>query len=75
MEVQKQSYRNTGERWDPFNTFAKYVVLQAKLSQGNGFHVWYTNIMDCCPTSEVKQWYPVTPVGKFFIVWLILNKL
>lgn len=34
-----------------------------------------TNIMDCCPTSEVKQWYPVTPVGEFFIVWLILNKL
>ena len=39
MEVQKQSYKNKGKRWELINTFAKYVVLQAKLSQGNGFHV------------------------------------
>ena len=37
MEVQKQSYKNKGKRWDPFNTFAKYAVFT---SQDNGFHGW-----------------------------------
>ena len=37
MEVQKQSYKNKGKRWGPFNTFAKYAVITSK---DNGFHVW-----------------------------------
>ena len=38
MEVQKQSCKNKGKRWDLFNTFAKYAVIT---SQDNGFtDVW-----------------------------------